>query len=169
MLWAFRNTPLYDRLEKLNRLDKTEPPPFGTNIIPARMSGEELRDGYVWLHAALYNPESFFQRLDALFRDPEFEVGFARQKDYWRHHRLMLFWREFVNAVQAAGLFLRMMALIQEAELRREYRRRVRGLLRNKRRPGLVLNYLMHCIMQYHAWSLARKMADGKMPVVNTY
>ena len=169
MLWAFRKTPLYARLENQNRLDKTEPPRFGTNVIPERMSGEELRDGYIWLHSALYNPESFFRRLDALFLDPEFEVGFARQRDYWRRHRLMLFWRESVNAVQAAGLFLRMMLLIHEVELRREYRWRVRGLLRVHRRPGLVLNYLVHCTMQYHAWSLARKMAGGEMPVVNTY
>ena len=168
MLTAFRKTPLYERLERENRLDMSEPPRFGTNVIPAQMSGEQLRDGYVWLHNALYNPQSFFRRLDALFLDPQFKLGFGR-REYWRHHRIRRFQREAVNALKAAGMFLYMMLTIRDGDLRREYCRRLRGLLRVHRRPGVVLNYLLHCIMQYHAWTLARKMASGEMNVVNTY
>jgi hypothetical protein len=169
MLTAFRKTPLYDRLEIQKRLDLTDPPRWGTNVIPAGMSGEDLRDGYVRMHVGLYSPESYFQRLDALFLDPDFEVGFARQQEYWCRHRLLRFWRESVYALQAAGVFFRMMLLVHDSQLRREYRRRVRRFLRVHRRPGLILNYLLHILMQYHAWILAEKMNAGQMPVINTY
>lgn len=169
MLTAFQGTPLYDRLLKENRLDHSEPPRYGTNIVPAGMEPAELQRGYVWLHNALYNPSSYFRRLDALFLDPKFEVGFARQPDYWRRHRLMRLRRETINGLRAAGLFLRMMFMVRDPGLRREYCRRLMKLLRIHRRPGLVLNYLMHITMQYHAWILARDMEAGRMPVVNTY
>jgi radical SAM superfamily enzyme YgiQ (UPF0313 family) len=169
MLAALGKTPLYERMEKAGRLDLADPPRYGTNIVPAGMSGEELRRGYVWLHAALYNPESYFRRLDALFLDPEFEVGFARQRDYWRRHRIRRAWREGGYAVGAALLAARLHRRAGDAAARREFRGRLRRLLKVHPRPGLVLNYLVHAGMQRHAWTLARKMADGSMPVVNTY
>lgn len=169
MLTALGKTPLYERLDRENRLDHSDPPRFGTNVVPAGMTGEQLQAGYVWLHRALYNPESYFRRLDALFLDPSFEVGFARQGDYWRRHRIRRFFRESGYALKAAVIFFRTQARLDDAGLKREYRIRLRRLLRVHRRPGLVLNYLWHAGMQYHAWTLARRMADGEMPVVNTY
>jgi len=169
MLTAIAKTPLYDRLAREGRLDRADPPHFGTNIVPAMMTGKDLRDGYIDLHRALYEPESYFRRLEALFLDPEFEVGFARQKDFWRRHRGLRLKREAAYAFKAAGLFLGLTFRVPEPSLRREYRRRIRRLLRVHRRPGLVLNYLIHVVMQYHAWTLARKMAEGRMTVINTY
>jgi len=40
---------------------------FGTNVIPARMTRGELRDGFVELLNQLYDPASYFQRLEQLF------------------------------------------------------------------------------------------------------
>jgi len=169
MLTAIPKTPLYDRLAREGRIDPADPPRFGTNVVPARMSGEELRDGYVWLHAALYNPQSGLGRLDALFLDPEFEVGFARQGNYWRRHRWLRLRRETGYAFKAAGLFVRLMIRVPDASLRREYFRRVARLLKVHRRPGLVLNYLLHIDVLYHAGELAKRMADGRLPALNTY
>ncbi len=45
MLVAIPKTPLYARLQAEGRLDMDDVPAFGTNIIPAKMSREELRDG----------------------------------------------------------------------------------------------------------------------------
>ena len=169
MLAAIPKTPLFDRVAREGRLDRADPPRFGTNIVPAGMTSKDLRDGYIGLHYALYDPDSYFKRLEALFLDPEFEVGFARQTDYWGRHRWLRLRREAGYALKAAGLFLGLTFRVPEASLRREYRRRIRRLLKVHRRPGLVLNYLIHIDMQYHAWALARKMAEGRMPVVNTY
>ena len=44
-------------------------PEFGTNVIPLRISREELRDGYVRLMAELYEPEAYFDRVDDLYLD----------------------------------------------------------------------------------------------------
>ena len=41
----FRRRPLYDRLAAENRLDLDDETAYGTNVIPLRMSREELTDG----------------------------------------------------------------------------------------------------------------------------
>ena len=40
-------------------------PRYGTNVVPARMSREALRDGYVDLMTRIYQPEAYFERLAA--------------------------------------------------------------------------------------------------------
>src|SRR4029077_8605521 len=45
MLSAIPKTPLYARLAREGRLDPSYEPEFGTNVIPAQMTREELRDG----------------------------------------------------------------------------------------------------------------------------
>ncbi len=169
MLAAIPGTALHARLAAEGRLDPGDPPPFGTNVVPKGMTPGELRDGYVRQHVALYNSESFFDRLDALFLDPAFEVGYARQGDYWSRHRLMRFVREGVYALKAVGLGCRLMLKTPDRSHRKEYRRRIARLLKVHRRPGLVLNYFLHAAVQHHAGTLAREMAEGKRPVVNTY
>src|SRR5262249_33733296 len=49
MLSAIPKTPLYDRLEAAGRLDNAaaDDPHIATNVIPLRMSREEMRDGWV--------------------------------------------------------------------------------------------------------------------------
>ena len=56
MLSAIPKTPLHARLATEGRLDEEHEAEFGTNVIPARMSREELRDGYVQLLRELYEP-----------------------------------------------------------------------------------------------------------------
>jgi hypothetical protein len=59
MLSAIPRTPLYARLEKEGRLDLTDPPPHGTNVVPLKMNQERLSRGYARLMADLYEPEGF--------------------------------------------------------------------------------------------------------------
>ena len=63
MLVAIPKTPLYDRLQAAGRLDMDDVPAFGTNIIPAKMSREELRDGWIELMWDLYQPKAYFKPL----------------------------------------------------------------------------------------------------------
>src|SRR5262249_39921923 len=47
MLYAIPKTPLHKRLAEEGRLDPSDNPEFGTNVIPLKIGREELREGYV--------------------------------------------------------------------------------------------------------------------------
>ena len=77
LLYTIPKTPLYDRLQEERRLDHGDPPEFGTNVIPARMTREELRDGYVRVLRELYEPDAYFERLESLYLDANGRFGTA--------------------------------------------------------------------------------------------
>ncbi|HYT95039.1 MAG TPA: radical SAM protein, partial [Gemmataceae bacterium] len=58
MLYAIPKTPLHARLARAGRLDSSDEPACGTNVLPLRMRREELRDGYVKLLDLLYEPKA---------------------------------------------------------------------------------------------------------------
>src|SRR5579885_1641420 len=135
MLAAIPKTPLYDRLAAEGRLDTADTCEFGTNVIPLRLSREELRDGYIRVVNEIYQPATYFERTDALFLQPSFDFGIAKVRNWlgWPRH----YPAEIACLLRAIGLFVRLMTRIPEAHLRREYRRRLWGLLKVHRRPGL--------------------------------
>ncbi len=67
------------------RLDLADRPEFGTNVIPLRMSREELREGYLTVLKELYDPVAYFERTEELFLDPTWDVGSMRSP-YWKQH-----------------------------------------------------------------------------------
>ncbi len=58
MLSAIQKTPLYDRLRDEGRLDLNDSSEYGTNVIPLLMTREELRDGYLRVLTAQYDPDT---------------------------------------------------------------------------------------------------------------
>ena len=82
MLSAIPKTPLHDRLAAEGRLDPADTSEFGTNVIPLRMSREELRDGYIRVLNELYDPEAYFERTEALFLQPSFDIGIKKRRDW---------------------------------------------------------------------------------------
>jgi radical SAM superfamily enzyme YgiQ (UPF0313 family) len=172
MLYAIPKTPLHDRLQEEGRLDPVDPPEFGTNVIPLLMSREELRDGYARVLSELYDPENYFARAEALFLNPKFEVGYTHTDVYKKRLSLRVL-RESVQAAQALGLFFRLMTKIEDKGLRREYRRRFFRFLKVHRRPGLVVYYLFHMAMHYHAHKLAQNVkaavAGDRKVLVNSF
>jgi radical SAM superfamily enzyme YgiQ (UPF0313 family) len=67
-LVAYRSTPLYARLTREGRLlgdvwDGQMHAPFWTNIVPARMTRDELIDGTIWFARKAYTPEHFGERM----------------------------------------------------------------------------------------------------------
>jgi len=167
MLWAFRKTPLYDRLVAEGRLDPADEPEFGTNVIPLKISREELRDGYIRVMNDLYTPEAFFDRLDDLIIKGRLEMGRGRAR-YWRTHPFNFLKWQTLWTVQSIGLYVRLMRGIPEAKLRREYRRRFMNLLKHRWDPGLWLYYLIKAAFHYHAHTLARQLSSGGK-LVNSY
>lgn len=168
ILHAIPKTPLYERLLEDGRLDLRDPPEYGSNIRPLQMTPEDLRDGYLRVLNAQYDPEAYFERTEALFLRPEFEVGYGKSS-YWKRHRLQQFWVEGQCLAAALFMFTRLMWSVPSATLRRKYRRHLGRLLRVHRRPGLVLLYLFHLAMHYHAHTMATQMKSGERQIVNSF
>ncbi len=168
MLYAIPKTPLYDRLAEEGRLDFDDRPECGTNVIPLQMTREELRDGYLRVLREQYDTETYFDRTEALFLDPKYEVGYGGSP-YWRRHPLRWLRVESLSLVAAIGLFVRLMRHVPDPALRREYRRRLGRLLKVHRRPGLILFYLLHMTMHFHTYTMARQMNSGQRAIVNSY
>ncbi len=167
MLAAIPKTPLHDRLAADGRLDRADTCEYGTNVIPLLMSREELRDGYVRVMNELYDPETYFERTEALFLEPSFDIGINKRR-YWltRARGLPL---EFLMTFQGIALFARLMTRVREARLRREYRKRLWRFLKVHRRPGLTLLYIFHMAMHYHAYQLAKRVANPELQLINSY
>ena len=69
--------------------------------------------------------------------------------------------------VESLGLFSRLITKIPETDLRREYRKRLWRFLKVHRRPGFVSFYLIHLVMHYHAWKMAKQMSTREAQLVN--
>lgn len=167
MLWAFRKTPLYDRLLQEGRIDPSDEPEFGTNVIPLQLSREELRDGYIRVMDELYTPEAFFGRLDDLILKGGLDMGRGRSR-YWRTHWLNWLKWQTIWTAQSIGLYVRLIRGVPEAHLRREYHQRFMNLLKHRWDPGLWLYYLIKIAFHYHAHGLARQLTSGEK-LVNSY
>ena len=168
MLHAIPKTPLHARLAEEGRLDPSDQPEFGTNVIPLKIGREELRDGYVKVMNDLYECDAYFERLEDLYLKARMKIGQGRAR-YWRRHRLKQIKAETVWLAQAVGLFARLMSGVPERSLRREYRKRLWRFLKVSRNPALLLFYIIHMAIHYHAHTMAKQMASGRTPVYNSY
>jgi radical SAM superfamily enzyme YgiQ (UPF0313 family) len=169
MLMALPKTPLYDRLAEEGRLDLSEPPEFGTNVIPLKIGREELRDGYMRVMTELYEPEPYFERLEVLYLKKDgIVIGRGRSR-YWKRHPVKRLRAESLWLAQSIGLFLRLMTGVPEAHLRREYRKRLWRFLKVRRNPAHLLFYVIHMAQHYHAYTMATQMSSGRTRVYNSY
>lgn len=167
MLTAIPKTPLYDRLAADGRLDRADTCEYGTNVMPLHMTREELREGYIRVLEELYETRAYFDRTEALFLDPSFEIGIKQHCRSYSPPRFLLL--EVLCFFQSIGLFLRLMARVPDPRLRREYRRRLGRFLKVRRRPGILLFYIFHMAMHFHAHQLAKRVARRDAMLINSY
>jgi radical SAM superfamily enzyme YgiQ (UPF0313 family) len=168
MLAAIPKTPLHARLARESRLDPADELEFGTNVIPLQMSRQELRDGYLKVMRDLYEPDSYFERLEELYLQKRISFNQGVVK-YWRRHPWHWLKGQTRNAILAGGLFWRLMHGVREAGLRREYARRIRRLLLARPDPNLLNYYLFKCFLHYHQYTMSQQMARGKSKVYNSF
>jgi radical SAM superfamily enzyme YgiQ (UPF0313 family) len=168
MLVAIPKTPLYDRLAGEGRLDPNDVSEYGTNVIPLRMSRQALRDGYLQVLKELYEPEAFFGRLDDLYLKHKTPF-FPGMRHYYRGHPRRRLEEIVKDLSRAAGLFTRLMWRVPEVTLRREYRRRLVGLLQARPDPHLLFIYTVNCAMHYHHYTMTKQMAVGRSALVNSF
>ncbi len=134
MLVAIPKTPSYARLADEGRLDGSDTPACGTNVIPLRLSREELRDGDVRLMQDLYEPEPYFDSLDGLYLDDDFQYALPRGR-YWRQHPLSWLKTQTTSLVRFLYLYRRLTHDIPDTRLRQCYRTRLRGAVRRRPDP----------------------------------
>jgi radical SAM superfamily enzyme YgiQ (UPF0313 family) len=166
MLAAIPKTPLYARLAREGRLDPSDHPAYGANVIPLNLSREALRDGYLKVMADLHEPRAYFDRLDALYLDERIEPERSRLR-HLRRYPLRLAILNLIWALEAASIFLRLMRLAPQKELRQIYRQRLWRMLRRRRSPVVMQIYAIKCAMHYHAHTMIADMRAGR--VVNSF
>lgn len=168
MLTAIPKTPLYDRLKAAHRLDESEDPVHGTNVLPLRMTREALSRGYVELMAELYGAEAYFARTDALYRDGRVVIDRALRA-YGGTHR----WDGIRNNtrlwLQTLGLVLRLMTKVPDPGLRRTYLSRFWSCLRARPEPGTLFIYAMKCAIHWHMYHFAKTLSTHRHRPVNTF
>jgi radical SAM superfamily enzyme YgiQ (UPF0313 family) len=159
MLVAIPRTPLHDRLKKEGRLDMAEEPLYGTNVIPLKMSREELQQGTFALSRDLYQASAYFDRLDALYLDEGLETEQARKRSLERHPWRKL-WANTVFLIQAAAIFVSLLRQAPE-ELSREYRSRMWTALKCRHDPIVLRIYALKCAVHYHMHIMLHRRGEN--------
>ena len=113
MLSAIPKTPLHDRLAAEGRLDTADVCEYGTNVVPLNMSREELLDGYIRVINELYEPGAYFDRTDALFLEPSFDIGIKKSATGSPGPASS---PSSSLPAKAIGLFIRLMTRVPEAD-----------------------------------------------------
>jgi radical SAM superfamily enzyme YgiQ (UPF0313 family) len=151
MLHAIPTTPLYDRLKQEGRLnDDDASDKFGSNVIPLKMSREELRDGFIRVTQTCYSVDAFFERLDAQFIDENFKFV-VHELPYWASHRAAWLERGFLNYCRFLVVASRLLRLRAEESLRSRYRRQLLRVLRARwREPHILFIYALKVATHYH-------------------
>ena len=168
MLAAIPRTPLHARLAAEGRLDRSDEPAFGTNVIPLQIDRAALRDGYLAVLRDLHEPAEYFGRLDALYLDAGLNLQRTRQR-YLRTHplkRLVLSLRLLGSAL---WIFTGLMRHVPDPNLRREYRRRLWRVVKHRREPLILQTYTIKCAMHYHVHTMVRQMLVEGQKITNSF
>jgi len=163
MLSASPKTPLHARLTREGRLDEADRPASGTNVIPLRLSRDQLRDGYCRVMQELYAPEAYFDRVRRLYLQ-----GPLGSLEHWpKRPRLASLKQNATILIQSAFIVLRLETRVRDRALRQAYRTMIREALR-RRSPLLLQILTIKCAMHYHAACLVKDMAASRT-AVNTF
>jgi hypothetical protein len=154
VLFAIPRTPLYERLEQEGRLrDSYLMSNWGTaaatNIVPLKITIDELRQGYLKLLEDLYHPDAFFRRMDAMC----FETGWLPapgRTRYLRRHPLRRLRLRTWAGIEALYIFVQLMSRVPDPMLRRRYRHQLLKVLLRRPNPRLVRVYAMICAAHFH-------------------
>jgi radical SAM superfamily enzyme YgiQ (UPF0313 family) len=168
MVTAIPKTPLYERLERDNRLDHADRTEHGTNVIPLKIGREALRDGYLRVLSDLYSPANFFKRLDSLY----LEGGLGHSRLRHGGHDDGPF-REGLRKLGAfaggAFVFTRLQMQVQNPELRRAYRKAAAKVLRQRPDPFVFQAYALKMAAHYHYDTLISRMMTSDGHLINMF
>ena len=154
VLFAIPQTPLYKRLEQEGRLCNSFlmsnwGTAAATNVVPLRMTIEQLREGYLKLLEDLYHPDAFFSRMDAMC----FETGWLPAPGRTRYLRRYPLRRLRLRAragIEALYIYVQLMRRVPNPMLRQRYRRQLLKVLTRRPNPRLLRVYAMMCAAHFH-------------------
>ena len=161
LLHAIPTTPLHARLKAEGRLSNdADSEVYGTNVIPLGLARKDLRDGFLRVMQQLYTPQAYFDRIDSLFLGRGFRFK-VHHVDYWRAHRWTWLKRAVGNYVKFAVLASRLLSRVENAELRRAYRRQLGHIVRARfAEPHILFIYSIKIAMHYHYDSLVGRSGE---------
>jgi radical SAM superfamily enzyme YgiQ (UPF0313 family) len=170
MLSAIPKTPLFDRLEAEGRLDNAaaDDPKIATNVIPLKMSVEELRDGWVDLMDRLYDAEAYFDRFDALFIRGRLPLGTAKMTWLRKHRPLAYVKNQVLTILGALVMLARVWSDPRTRPFRPIYARYLRKMLLSGRPPRYLFQFAWKCILHTHFAIMTQQMVRGESRLVNT-
>lgn len=169
LLHAIPKTPLHDRLRKEGRLDLADEQVYGTNVIPMRMSREQLRQGYLETMQNAYDPDVYFDRLDQLFVRDGFDFRTLKtayfQKHPWQRRK-----QSAKFLIGFLVMFSRLMWCTPTKSLRRRYRKQVFGAVRARwNSPAIYFFYTLKCAMHYHHHKMTTDMHADPARFVSSF
>jgi radical SAM superfamily enzyme YgiQ (UPF0313 family) len=167
LLSAIPKTPLHERLQRENRLDLKDPPDFGTNVIPLRMSREVLAEGYLGLIEDIYSPKTYFERLNDLYVSRRF-YQHAEDVRVPNISRITQARYLVMSLVFTAGLFGRLFRHASEDGLRWFYLRQLLSYAKKRPYPMRYFDYVVEMACHYHFYRYTRDMTQGRTEIITT-
>lgn len=168
MLSAIPKTPLYQRLADENRLDFSDQPDFGTNVIPKLLTREELSTGYRQVMGVLNDHLSYFDRADSLYHDKDFQFNKAQQA-YWKKHPVNWAVWQSKTLVKCLYLYYQLMRQVKDPQLKAEYRKRLGWIWKKRKQPAALFVYLLKCAIHFHYQKITASLNDVERPMINTF
>ena len=167
LLSAIPKTPLYSRLIMEGRLDLTDPPALGTNVIPKGLTRNELADGYLKLLEDTYEPEAFFSRLDDLYVKRRFYDHAEKVRVPMIPRRLRLKYL-VMSLLFTAWLLVKLFYYAKEDGLRWRYIHQLIQYARHSPYPMRYFDYVVELACHYHLYRLSKDMVRGKTGIITT-
>src|SRR3984885_4552477 len=161
VLTAIPRTPLYERLGREGRLDNSgELSNFGTistNVIPTRISRQDLCDGYLELMRDLYAPDAYFGRMDSLYLEGK-PIPPSAHTRWLRRHPWRRIKAQAWTVLEVTYIIVGLMRGAPDPVLTRDYRRRLWAVIRRRPRLRLLRIYAVKCALHYHFDRLIAQM-----------
>ena len=161
VLTAIPRTPLYERLGREGRLDDSgELSNFGTistNVIPTRISRQDLCDGYLELMRDLYAPDAYFGRMDSLYLEGK-PIPPSAHTRWLRRHPWRRIKAQAWTVLEVTYIIIGLMRGAPDPVLKRDYRRRLWTVIRRRPRLRLLRIYAVKCALHYHFDRLIAQM-----------
>jgi hypothetical protein len=127
------------------------------------MGRDALREGYLRVLHALYDPKAYFARVDSLFLEGGLKTGAARNA----HLRSRPFSRfiQYAQAMLYVGfIYFKLQTAADAADVRHHYRRAFFNVVRRRPEPFVLQAYALKAVMHYHYHTLIATMdADGHL------
>lgn len=164
MLTAVPKTPLFERLEKEDRLCLNN---VNCNIVPKQMTPAELQEGYWNLLKRLYAPQAFFDRYFRIYQYPEFRRRRGEIVCKANENRRM---RAFVYGVILTGRLL--WTLFQDGSLKNVGAVYWRNYFEHRRRyqRGVFgfAQFMNRCVTHWHFYKFTREGTFGRLRLFNS-